>query len=86
MKYITLLLPFLVGCSTVVPVVSSFPEAPKELLEKCGELEKLQDGAKLSDVAKTVTSNYMEYHKCSIKVEAWAEWYKTQKKIHEEIK
>jgi hypothetical protein len=86
MRYIALLLPFLVGCSTVVPVVSSFPEVPKELLENCPQLQKLEDNAKLSDVAKTVSGNYMEYHKCSSKAEAWAEWYKAQKQIHEEIK
>lgn len=87
MKILALIAPvFLFGCSTAVPVVSNFPEVPKELMEKCSQLEKLEDGAKLSNVAKTVTNNYMEYHKCSSKSDAWIEWYESQKKIHEEIK
>lgn len=87
MKYLTLLLPvFLIGCATAVPVATRFPDVPKELMEECNELQKLEDDAKLSDVAKTITNNYTEYHKCSYKSDAWIEWYKAQKKIHEEMK
>lgn len=87
MKLLALIAPvFLFGCATAVPVVSRFPDVPKELMEKCSELQKLEENAKLSDVAKTVSGNYMEYHKCSSKSDAWIDWYESQKKIHEEIK
>ena len=76
----------LVGCSTTVPVTRKFPEAPKTLIEKCPELKKLAQDAKLSDVARTVVENYTQYQHCSNKSEAWVEWYNSQKKIFEEVK
>ena len=76
----------LVGCSTTVPVTRKFPEAPQTLIEKCPELKKLAQDAKLSDVARTVVENYTQYQHCSNKSEAWVEWYNTQKKIFEEVK
>ena len=86
MKYILLLCVFLVGCSTVVPVTSKFPTVPDKLLENCPNLQKLNDEAKLSDVAKTVTLNYSTYYECAVKNDAWIEWYRIQKKIYEELK
>jgi hypothetical protein len=84
----TLLLSFcfvISGCmTTAVPVKRNFPVAPETLLMPCSELKKLEKDAKLSDVAKTVVENYTLYHECSIKNEAWAGWYKSQKKIFEE--
>lgn len=77
---------FLVGCSTPVPIKPKFPTAPDMLLEPCQELKKLETETKLSDVAKTVTDNYMLYHDCSLKSKAWTEWYKVQKKIFEDAK
>lgn len=75
------------GCaSKPVPVRMKFPEAPESLLKPCSELKKLQKDVKLSDVAKTVTENYTLYHECSIKNQAWVEWYNAHKKIFEEIK
>jgi hypothetical protein len=74
------------GCATVVPVTVKFPDAPVELKTKCGDLNKLNEDAKLSDVAKVVVSNYTLYNQCSSKVDAWLDWYNTQKKIFEEIK
>ena len=76
----------LVGCSTTVPVTRKFPEAPKTLIEKCPELKKLAQDAKLSDVARTVVENYTQYQHCSNKSDAWVEWYNSQKKIFEEVK
>lgn len=81
-----LLLISLVGCSTTVPVTAKFPETPKHIMQTCPQLESLMDGAKLSDVAKTVTINYTQYYSCAIKVDAWIEWYEVQKKIFEGIK
>jgi hypothetical protein len=77
----------LVGCaSQPVPVKMKFPEAPTTLLDPCHELKTLDKDAKLSDVAKTINENYTLYHECSIKSKAWVEWYKTQKKIFEDVK
>ena len=59
MKYVlALLVVLMTGCTTTVPVTAKFPEVPQRLLVKCPQLDKLQDDAKLSDVAKTVTVNY----------------------------
>jgi hypothetical protein len=85
-----LLIPFILAlsaCSTTVPVVAKFPQAPGTLVqEPCPDLKKLQDEAKLSDVAKTVTVNYSEYYMCAIKLEAWQRWYREQKVIYEGLK
>jgi len=74
------------GCSTTVPVVAKFPKAPERLMQPCPQLEKLENEAKLSDIAKSVTNNYTKYHECSIQNESWIEWYRTQKQIFESIK
>lgn len=87
MKIIALIVAaLLTGCTTTVPTTTKFPQAPKELKEKCSELKTLEGDAKLSDVAKTITQNYTEYHKCSMKVDSWTEWYEKQKKLYEKIK
>ena len=74
------------GCSTTVPVTAKFPQAPERLIQPCPQLEKLENEAKLSDIAKSVTNNYTKYHECSIQNESWIEWYKAQKQIFESIK
>jgi uncharacterized protein YceK len=74
------------ACSTVVPVSAKFPEAPGlQAQQRCPQLQKLQDNAQLSDVAKTVTINYTEYYTCAVKVDAWTEWYSKQKIIFESL-
>ena len=84
MKYTLLVALLLAGCA-VVPVKHSFPEAPNTLLEKCADLQPLQEDAKLSDVAKSVTNNYTAYHICSSKHDSFVEWYFIQKKIFEDV-
>jgi uncharacterized protein YceK len=88
MKILALsLILLLSGCSTTVPVTAKFPEAPGTLVqEPCQQLKKLEDTAKLSDVAKTVTVNYSEYYFCAVKLEAWQRWYREQKTIYEGLK
>jgi hypothetical protein len=88
MKILALsLILLLSGCSTTVPVTAKFPEAPGTLVqEPCQQLKKLEDTAKLSDVAKTVTVNYSEYYLCAVKLEAWQRWYREQKTIYEGLK
>lgn len=87
MKYaLIFLVALLTGCSTTVPVVAKFPEVPQHLLVKCPQLNKMNDGAKLSDVAKTITINYAEYYSCAVKNDAWIEWYQIQKTISQGLK
>ena len=87
MLVIFIILAFLAtGCSTTVPVTAKFPQAPERLIQPCPQLEKLENEAKLSDIAKSVTNNYTKYHECSIQNESWIEWYKAQKQIFESIK
>jgi hypothetical protein len=74
------------GCSTTVPVTAKFPEVPERLLEKCPQLKKLEEEAKLSDITKTVTVNYTTYYECAVKNDAWIEWYNIQKHIFESVK
>jgi hypothetical protein len=75
------------ACSTTVPVTAKFPQAPGTLAqEACPNLQKLNEEAKLSDVAKTVTVNYSEYYMCAVKLEAWQRWYREQKVIYEGLK
>ena len=72
------------GCSTAVPVTARFPEPPgKGAMTACPALQKLNDGARLSDVANTVTVNYSTYYECAVKTDAWQEWYNIQKIIFE---
>ena len=72
------------GCSTVVPVVAKFPEPPaKGAMTACPALQKLNDDARLSDVANTITVNYSTYYECAVKTDAWQEWYQIQKHIFE---
>jgi hypothetical protein len=85
MKYLLLVL-LLTGCSTTVPVTSKFPEPPKYSLQTCPQLQLLKEGAKLSDVATTVTINYSTYYECAVKNDAWIEWYQIQKNIYESVK
>ena len=85
MKYLLITLLLLTGCSTTVPVTAKFPDAPSSM-GKCTELSQLNTDAKLSDVALTVTSNYSTYYECSVKNDAWIEWYQKQKSIFESVK
>lgn len=76
----------LTACSTTVPVKQKFPEAPKELLEKCPQLETIPQGTTaITDFLKVVVRNYGLYYECSLKVDGWSEWYESQKKIFDEV-
>lgn len=88
MRVLTLLLlvAVLQGCSTTVPVTAKFPQAPEVILSKCPRLETINNDAKLSDVAKTVTINYTLYYECAVKHDAFIEWYHKQKHIYESVK
>lgn len=76
----------LTGCSTTVPVTQKFPEPPKYGLEPCPRLLKLTQDAKLSDVAANIIYNYSTYYECDLKNDTWINWYRTQKRIYEDVK
>lgn len=76
----------LTACSTTVPIKHKFPEAPKELLEKCPQLETIPAGTTaITDFLKVVVKNYGLYYECSLKNDGWHEWYDSQKKIYNEV-
>lgn len=87
MKLVALALSLsLTACSTTVPVVMTFPDAPgKQAMIACPNLQKLKDDAKLSDVSRTVATNYSTYYECAVKTDAWIEWYETQRRIFEGV-
>jgi hypothetical protein len=72
------------GCTTV-PITVKFPEPPK-YTERCPDLDKLNDNAKLSDIAYIINKNYSTYYECALKNDAWNEWYQKQKRIFESVK
>ena len=85
-SYTLLLIALLSGCSTTVPVVAKFPDAPKSLTENCPPLKKVEnDPTSIVDLHKTVVENYTLYHECTIKVEEWNKWHVEQKKIFESV-
>lgn len=74
------------GCMTV-PQKPKFPDSPgKDSTTACPELKSLPKNVQLSDVSKTIIDNYTIYYQCAVKVDAWIEWYETQKKIFESVK
>lgn len=73
------------GCTTI-PQKQKFPDPPgADSMTQCPPLNALPKDPKLSDVSKTIISNYTLYHQCSVKSDSWIEWYNTQKKIYENI-
>ena len=72
------------ACSTVVPVTARFPAPPgQSYLQACPNLQKLSDTPQLSDVSRTINTNYSTYYECAVKLDAWIQWYSAQKLIFE---
>lgn len=89
MKRLLMILPvfLLAGCLSTAPVKRNFPEIPEELKTSCPDLKTIDPATtKFSTVISTVTDNYTSYHECKVKVDAWLEWYKTQKVIFDSVK
>lgn len=88
MKILFVLFVLLAGCAHTVPVTMHFPQLPEVLDVPCEELEPLDTTTKneLSDLINNATDNYGKHYECEAKLNAWKDWYNTQKKIHEEIK
>ena len=75
----------LTGCA--VPVARNFPDIPPALTTSCDELTLVPQGTeKLSEVLRVVTDYYAKYHQCQIKVDAWQQWYNTQKDIFDSVR
>ena len=76
----------LTGCLSTAPVKRNFPEVPQELMSACPDLKQVEKTEQLSKVLGVVVENYGQYHECRVKVDTWIEWYKTQKRIFDEVK
>jgi hypothetical protein len=88
MKHLLILITalMLTGCLTTT-VKQKFPDVPAGLLTACPSLEQIDPATtKLSEVVRVVTDNYSQYHECRVKIDAWIEWYQTQKSIFQEVK
>ena len=86
-KLAIILVPFLLSACLATPVTRKFPEIPSDLKTACPDLAQMDPNTnRLSQVIETVTVNYSTYHECKIRVDAWMEWYKTQRSIFEEVK
>lgn len=75
----------LTGC-VATPVAREFPAVPGSLTAACAALIDVPATDKLSVVLTTVTQNYAQYRECSIRVDAWNQWYNEQKKIFDSVK
>ena len=86
MRVLILSLLLLAGCTTP-PVIPKFPEAPEKAgaMQACPDLQKLKDGATLSEISKTITINYSTYYECAVKADIWIEWYQTNKIAYDKI-
>jgi len=79
-----LLIPVIVLLSGCLATAPKFPDVPQELLTNCPELNEVANETKeLSKVLDVVVVNYSTYYECRVKVEAWSEWYKQQKKVYD---
>lgn len=78
----------LTGCIDLIPVTKmKFPEVPQELKEACPDLKTVDpETKKISEVLPIVVENYGTYYTCKVKVDAWIEWYNTQKEINDSVK
>ena len=84
---IIMVVSLMAGCGTTAPVVAKFPEPPgRGATTACPDLKKLDNGARLSDVANTVNINYQTYWECAVKVDTWIQWYSNQKLIFESVR
>lgn len=76
------------GCAHYIPGdPPKWPAAPKELTEKCPDLNQADlNKPSITDFLKVIVSNYELYYNCSIKQEGWVNWYEEHKKNYESLK
>ena len=85
--FLIIFISILSGCATNAPITSTFPNAPPTLLEKCKNLGTIDSNdILLSELIKKIVDNYTISRECSEKYDGWIDWYKTQKKIFDNIK
>jgi hypothetical protein len=70
----------LTGCATQF-TNSKMPDLPDAFSHSCKNLIPLHENAKLSDLMRTVNTNYARHHECAEQVDAFIEWYDKQKEI-----
>ena len=82
MKKLLLLVPalLLTGCLTTAP---KFPDLPSEIAQTCPELKEAEKSPDMSKLLDTVVQNYGTYYECRVKIDAFIEWHKSQKKVYD---
>jgi hypothetical protein len=82
MKKLLLLVPtlLLTGCLTTAP---KFPDLPSEISQTCPELKEAEKSPDMSKLLDTVVQNYGTYYECRVKIDAFIEWHKSQKKVYD---
>ena len=71
---------FLTGCLSVAP---KFPDLPPEIAQTCPELREAEKSPDMSNLLDTVVQNYGTYYECRVKIDAFIEWHKSQKKVYD---
>lgn len=77
------------GCGMLnkfLPAKPKWPDAVPELTQPCPELKLIEgDKVAITDLLRTVATNYALYYDCSLKNEGWNKWYKEQKQIYDKV-
>lgn len=85
MKWLVIAMALAVSGCSFSKRIPDFPPASERMMQKCPDLALAPNSELLSDLVRTVITNYGEYHKCKALVDAWQDWYQQQKKIYEDI-
>ena len=68
-------------------VERKFPEVVEDLKSACPLLLQVDPNTtKISEVVDSVVVNYSTYYECKVKVDAWIDWYNTQRANFESVK
>lgn len=68
-------------------VERKFPEVVEDLKSACPLLAQVDPNTtKISEVVDSVVVNYSTYYECKVKVDAWIDWYNTQRANFESVK
>jgi hypothetical protein len=70
----------LTGCLATVP---KFPDLPQDIAQTCPELKEAEKSPDMSKLLDTVVQNYGTYYECRVKIDAFIEWHKSQKKVYD---